>query len=53
MAWVGLIYSTEFDTIFTRTSTFSIKKNQTQNSFIETDYFTFNSLLIKAKEQFP
>lgn len=50
MPWFGLIYSTEFDTIFTRTSTFSIKI--IQNSFIETDYFTFNSLLIKAREQF-
>lgn len=52
MRWFGLIYSTEFDTIFTRTSTISVKK-KIQNDFIETDYFTFNSLLIKAREQFP
>jgi len=51
MPWFGLIYSAEFDTIFPRTSTFSVKI--IQNSFSEADYFTFNSLLIKAKEQFP
>lgn len=51
MPWFSLIYSTEFDAIFTRTSTFSIKV--IQNSFIENYYFTFNAVLIKAKEQFP
>lgn len=50
MCWFGLMHSTEFDTIFTRTSTFSVKNNQ--NSFIENYVFTFNSFLIKAREQF-